>query len=309
MNDQLVRRMQRSVLFTLRCFSVSLVLVTALNLQDAAAEVEASETNLKISGLISAKDEPAVRRAIGVVKRLLDGQISVVLESDGGDVQAAMRIGRMLRDAEARIETCRCLSACVLILAAGTQRIPWAGCNAKVGVHRLYAAHTPIDMKTTEIREGRRRLLAEIRLYLDEMGVNSSLVDLMETVPPESMHLLTRSELRKYGLEGEDAAWNEKRVSVAASNLGVSSARYRQLRLEADTTCRDAERAKLQAIALGSNWETVSNLQHVERVCRTAIMLGIPAAKVERRLGIADLECTGLEGSVGVACYRRVLGR
>jgi hypothetical protein len=64
---------------------------------------------------------------------------TVLLNSEGGDVAAAMSIGRMVREAQivtAIHERSVCASACILILSGGVWR--YARDDTRLGLHRPY---------------------------------------------------------------------------------------------------------------------------------------------------------------------------
>ena len=66
----------------------------------------------------------------------------LTLDSEGGDVYAALRIGRMLRKARAWthvLKGSKCISACVFLLAGSVRRDVDGGV---VGIHRPYSSDT-----------------------------------------------------------------------------------------------------------------------------------------------------------------------
>lgn len=154
---------------------------------------------------------------------------NVIVDSLGGDVEAAMKLGRLVRDALARVEVSKdatCASACVFILAGGVQRLPLDG---RVLIHRPYSTFTG-TRTMAEVRKDRERLRSEIVQFLQEVDVPLSLLDLMESVPPELSRELTTAELQFYRLSGTDATYKEQLDAYGAARLGVSREEYVNMR-------------------------------------------------------------------------------
>ena len=87
---------------------------------------------IQIHGTISPTDPAALEKLL-----LVNRNFSVSLNSVGGDVAAAMTLGRILRreDKDAVIGPDDvCISACVLVLAGATHRAIFGG---KVGIHSV----------------------------------------------------------------------------------------------------------------------------------------------------------------------------
>lgn len=108
----------------------------------------------------------------------------------------------------------RCASACAFILAAGSRRL--VGAEAFVGVHRIrsFYVYTQV-LRTYRTTSSRRRLVRERRLahrvvetrtsqrtydqigrYFAEMGIGEPILALILATPSDSLHWLTREELR-----------------------------------------------------------------------------------------------------------------
>lgn len=259
-----------------------------------AADIQADSHTIFMSGVISAGDENTIARLLPTLKRSAFGTIGFSIRSNGGDINTAMRIGRLLRKAEANVETCSCQSACVLVLVAGVTRGGCAG-NARIGVHRIYAATIDSRATTDEIRNHHRKLLTEIRDYLDEMSAPQTLLELMESVPPESMRYLSKQEQERYGLLGDDPAWNEKQTAHEARRSGLSSAEFRR---------RDAL-ARAQC-----GYEGIAPAGYAPRAtCRGAIMWGISKEDLSNLLPVAMDQCGNLSGEAQRVCFIRVLQR
>jgi ATP-dependent protease ClpP protease subunit len=136
----------------------------------------------------------AMAKRMGIRHRILD------LDSPGGLIEDAMRAGDTIGDTHWTIwvrEGAVCHSACVLILAAGDQRLV----SGAVGIHRM--------IRLSSTATTRRQLNAELQQvhsqlsnYLERNGAASAIADLMMTVPSRDLRLLTADELHTFGLEG-----------------------------------------------------------------------------------------------------------
>jgi hypothetical protein len=138
----------------------------------------------------------------------------VVMElgSPGGDLPAAMEIGRIFKRRLVWTKVVdfgsACYSACVLVLAAGSVRL--ARTESKIGIHRPRFDETyfaGLDVETARSRYA--SMAASVRSYLDEMGISPRLFDMMMQVSSSSVRLLTQEELKETGLDGSDPGYDE----------------------------------------------------------------------------------------------------
>lgn len=188
-----------------------------------------------------------------VIKEMAGKRFPVIIHSPGGDVQAAMAIGRLIRAAKLDVavgktlfdgcypgqKSCAppdgqfrgmvystnaiCASACPLILAAGQERL--------VGAFGIAAVHEP---KTTYVKtittyelkyqiiNGKKSIIsktpvasksshsesfnlskpqeASLSQYLNEMGIDTSLIGIMKATPYASAQRLDYSALQRLNL-------------------------------------------------------------------------------------------------------------
>ncbi|MEP7171957.1 MAG: hypothetical protein ABI705_00575 [Aestuariivirga sp.] len=184
-------------------------------------------------------------------------RLPVVITSPGGDVEAALAIGQMIRERKLDVlvgwtlftgcnptaKTCKlpkaqkgvyaglaltsrgyCLSACPFILASGQKRILGAG--AFLGVHEITTQ--PITQRiryneTYRIVNGKKKVLSrkvvsrknivgkpttklsksfdkKLKAYLNTMGVNLVMLDLLHLAPPSAIHTLSYDEMKSTNL-------------------------------------------------------------------------------------------------------------
>lgn len=119
----------------------------------------------------------------------------VVLDSDGGGLDAGLAIGRAVRAAGAGTlvpSGASCASACALIWVGGAQRD--IGISGQLGFHSSY------------VRRGARPVAspagnALIGDYFRELGLGDATIARLTSTPPEDIHWLSRAELRALEIE------------------------------------------------------------------------------------------------------------
>lgn len=122
----------------------------------------------------------------------------VYLDTPGGDVAAAMAVGRLLRKENA---------------------IPKG------------------EISADKLREAFKSMLEELRAYFREMNVNEQLADAMLRIEPEHMHSLNYSEQNRYGLTMFDPITKEVEELTAVQSLGISRQEYMRRKAIAQTRC------------------------------------------------------------------------
>ncbi|BAO31030.1 hypothetical protein SUTH_03257 [Sulfuritalea hydrogenivorans sk43H] len=150
----------------------------------------------------------------------------VSLDSEGGDLYAAMAIGRMFRKARVWAQvgwSGKCMSSCVILLAGAVKRSTFDG--GPVGIHRPYSIDTnaisfeALQTKTT-------KLGADVSAYLREMNIPESLYENMKQIPPETIRVLSYSELKTFGLYDSDPVFSELNDNSEAHLARVTKGEY-----------------------------------------------------------------------------------
>jgi hypothetical protein len=174
-------------------------------------------------------------------KKVLDKtgnrRLPVVIRSDGGDVLAAMAMGRLIRarklnvavattifsDCSVTRNDCRsaqdkrgryrgvlvsvkdtCNSACILVLAAGQNRL--VGLKSAIGIQKLSLetkATGDVVLKASTAEKPQDEFRRDLGKYLDEMGVSRDLLAAMEKVPAGLLQHLESSEIATLKLKSE----------------------------------------------------------------------------------------------------------
>ncbi len=119
--------------------------------------------------------------------------VGLVINSPGGSVFEARKLGRHLRSMGMRTAVDEsCTSACIDVLAGGVER--YVTPKAKLGIHQ---SRVPERFSS---HEGGQRYVADAFLYLREMGISPDVAIAAASVPNNKILLISLSEALKTGL-------------------------------------------------------------------------------------------------------------
>jgi tetratricopeptide (TPR) repeat protein len=155
-----------------------------------------------------------------------ESTFNVSLDSQGGEVMAALELGRLFR--KARVTAIvgkgrKCLSSCIFLLAGAVRRNFIE--DHVVGIHRPYSSSTNASSYES-MQESTLKLGEQVRTYLMQMNIPDSLYEDMRRVPPEQIKMLSPNELEKYGLNANDPVFAELNDNVEANLAGVSKTEF-----------------------------------------------------------------------------------
>ena len=212
------------------CIAIVIALVLLVNTAHSAQIRLKGENNNVVSvefiGEIQSSDADALKRLIEPYLSSTNVFRTINLNSQGGDVATAMKIGRYLRRLEfdTRVNAnALCLSSCVFILASGRDRGVLA--TNIVGIHRPFGMATGLISREDATKKY-RDLTAQIYAYFNEMNMPRSLPEEMLRIPPEEMKMLTIDEAMQFGLFGKDPVAQEQDDSFMAKKFGISRQEY-----------------------------------------------------------------------------------
>ena len=120
--------------------------------------------------------------------------LQVDVDSPGGQLFAALEIGRLLRRETASVRVARgasCISACVFVLMGATTREVVA--DARIGLHRPSLGDPRCETLVPSMS-------GELVRYAEEMGVSRQIVDEMLAIPGKRVRFVTAADLARYGL-------------------------------------------------------------------------------------------------------------
>ena len=160
-----------------------------------AAQIERRQSHddtfdlITLTGLINPTDDEAFRQIAAST-----GKAVVILNSEGGSVQAALEIGRAIRlkgFATAVPKDTLCASACALTWLAGTPR--FLSASSHVGFHASYVVS---NGRASESGVGN----ALIGAYLNQIGLSGPAIIFVTSAPPEGMRWLTADTAADIGV-------------------------------------------------------------------------------------------------------------
>jgi hypothetical protein len=185
-------------------FQVVIICAALLCASNALAKVEVQAGQHKTLGqILVAKVSEDI--APGDYEALLNGikanpgkfaRKIIMLDSIGGSVNEAIRIGRLLRETgfDSLVpSTGVCQGSCVYLLAAGHRKTV----RGYVGIHRPYYAGS--DSVHSATLGGASR--ASQAAYFKDMQVPLALLEAINSTVPQRMRVLSQSELTRYGLK------------------------------------------------------------------------------------------------------------
>ncbi len=200
-----------------------------VRVNDASAAPE--EVQVVVSGYITEEDVVGANVMADLLKsgkQKIAGNL-VSFASDGGEVVAAMALGRLLHQLGVSTMVGRddqCLSSCVFAFMGGDRRIA-AG---HIGIHRPYFASTRY---VQDRRSQYRQLQKKLRDYIEELDFPPSLYEEVMAVSPEAIRVLSPADLKRFYLDGMSPSAEEEADAESARRLGVPILEYLQRKARA----------------------------------------------------------------------------
>jgi hypothetical protein len=195
------------------------------------AAAPAEEVRVFLIGDISRADVESAEILLGLVqsgKQKISGN-TVWLASNGGDIDSAMDLGRLLRKRGIYTYVAKsdqCLSACVFAFMGGERR----GVAGRIGIHRPYFLYT----QDSPDRLARYRNLQKVvKGYVEEMDFPDSLYEAIMLVPPQSMQTVAPPDLKRFYLEGISPSSEDIADAASARRLNLPMVEYLQLKAKA----------------------------------------------------------------------------
>ena len=200
-------------------------------------------------GKITADTPPLFK---GILARIGNKRLPVIMRSDGGDALAAMAMGRMIQARKLDVivastlfvscsvaeNDCRsaqdgngryrgaiisnkdyCNAACTLVLAAGQKRL--VEFRATIGVGKLAPEKTPEGSKILKVSTSQKPeddFQRHLGKYFDEMAVGLEVLAIMDKVQPLSLYNLSGDELVKSNLMTERLPASEFATNAACQS-------------------------------------------------------------------------------------------
>lgn len=194
-------------------------------------QVSAEEVQVFLQGYITPEDVYAAKVMESLLKKgrqKIAGNI-VSLASNGGEVDVAMELGRILRKlglSTIVAQGDQCLSSCVFAFMGGDRR----RVAGRIGIHRPYFSSA---REVPDRRSHYRQLQKRLQEYIEELDFPPSFYEAVMAVPPQSVNILTSSDLKRFYLEGMSPSAEDEADATSARGLGLSVAEYLQQKTQA----------------------------------------------------------------------------
>lgn len=193
-------------------------------------QVAAEEVQVFLHGNITSADVYGAKVMESLLKK---GRQKIA--GNGGEVDAAMELGRILRKLGVSTVIARddqCLSSCVFAFMGGDRR----AVAGRLGIHRPYFSSA---RDVPDRRSHYRQLQKRLQEYIEELDFPSSFYEAVMAVPPQSVNILTPSDLKRFYLEGMSPSAQDEADAASARGLGISVAEYLQRKTTASNVAAD----------------------------------------------------------------------
>ena len=189
-----------------------------ISASDVTALGRECRVNIRIRGTVNLSGAMVFARLATRIGELGFLPTAIVLDSRGGDADAAISMARLIRKdsvfAAVPVETriaggpeSVCFSACVVLFSAGYRRSLEFNINGNPALPSRLGIHGPGQFNASENRYDSSGVNAEIQRvsrrlkdFFGGIGVAEKLVDDMYAVPFDEIRLLSREDLLAYGL-------------------------------------------------------------------------------------------------------------
>ena len=125
-------------------------------------------------------------------------RILLRIDSPGGDVNTAIKIGRILFNHQVDVRIFGCNSACVILIAGARNR----RFENSIGIHRPFPVNVE-NLSSDNFLALQNKLSdssQKIGIFFDEMGVSRRLLSEMMSISSTNMRYLDSEEAEKYGI-------------------------------------------------------------------------------------------------------------
>jgi hypothetical protein len=211
--------------------------------------------SIDITGDITAHDAEEFQK---LSSELEYADFTVRLDSTGGNVLAAIKIGTLVRkyDGWTLIRAnAKCYSSCALIFIAGVSRFNLSG--GKLGIHRPYFSTAPQAREALE--KAVPAMLSTLKSYINDMGITDNFYNQMVNTEPSQMQIY-QGDNSTIIVPQQDPVHDEIVVARQARAYGVTTSEMRRRNQEAENCSLDGFYFCVRAIEWG-----LSESVYVER--------------------------------------------
>ena len=189
------------------CIQIAYAEVSFVPKKSNDSRIINENAHILISGKITEEDVSKLNSLLAqqhvyLMASTPEGTPIVLLDSRGGDIKAALEIGRILRSISAWTivdDGKSCNSACVFLFSAGVKRDIFG--NGRLGLHSprsYYSEFAPLSKY-----EASDQLINICRNYMnEEMGISNQVFSDMLQTPSQSVNFVDRFYAESHGLVG-----------------------------------------------------------------------------------------------------------
>ena len=191
------------VILTLIMASVPIAAISAelkvlMDFDDTGEKPFQKKCHINIAGIFEKGDADQFERLLKLIKQRRQTIEFANLNSDGGDVNEAMRIGRMIRQNVIRTQVFSsdfCGSACFFVWASGAERLT---SSASIGVHRpRFKKEYFRGLSANEAERKYLEMANVVRDYLEDMNIPNHVIESMFNQSSNDILYLNSSILKK----------------------------------------------------------------------------------------------------------------
>ena len=263
----------------------------------AESRFDQKTSTVHISGHIWDRDAGRLQNLAGELAKVAP-QFS--LNSVGGDVLAAMRIGQLIRKLEGSTTVAaraKCHSACALIFIAGVERTDLG----EIGLHRPY-----LDSDQELLKDHLPILNAKVKAYVADMGIGDDFYQNMMNTDSSKMAILDRKVslalIPKY-----DPKFDQERISREARRYGITVAEMRQREHEVEACQGLGDKARIASCVGAKLWAlSEDEYRPLAKKALQACALSAGEAKILAALPVMERRDHGLSLRKE-ACARDIL--
>lgn len=213
---------------------IGLIFIVVLSTATVVADVRIKKDNqyipliITITGTISEDDAKQIENASS---ELNNQNFIVDLDSRGGSLSAAIKIGRLIRKYDGATSiTGKCYSSCPLIFIGGVKR--FMGGATSLGLHRPYFASDP--QRRENIEKQFPDMLSMVKSYVAEMGITDNFYQQMVNTEPSKVAIYQFEDFTKL-IPQIDPTYAEIQVAYDARKYGVTTSEMRRRYADAES--------------------------------------------------------------------------
>jgi hypothetical protein len=233
-----------------------IVAIGSLHAEIKLEEKSNGSTVIELHGTISQTD--AEELAQNANRFLFGPPPQIFLNSTGGDVDAAMRIGRLIRSVDGITYSAdKCYGSCALIFIAGVSRFNLG----TIGLRRPHSAPSPQGREPAEQQAALE--LPKLKAYVQEMGETDRFYQEMVNADASSMKLYSRKAIEEIVPE-KDPVHDDIETSYEARGYGVDPAEMRRREKETEK-CDERDLEEMSACSQALKWGLSVRLYYKRR--------------------------------------------